>query len=227
MEHESAGSVEAADPREARLAELIASSPHNLVSRGDRELLASAHLPEARALLPHLGLVPGSRWVDLGTGGGLPGLVLAMGSPDVEWVLVDSTRKKIEAVRGFASELELGNVRSVVGRAEELGRDREHRGRFDGVVARAVAAMPVLVELARGFVRDGGVLGAVKGPGWQAELDAAAGAMKVLRWRDPQTTHIASAVRATYLVRMRAEGPPPAGYPRRVGIPRQDPLGGR
>lgn len=214
------------DPRFGQLADLIAGSPHNLVSRGERGALLDGHIPEALALLPHLPLEQGGRWLDLGTGGGLPGLALAIATPQVEWVLLDSTRKKVTAVTQFAAALGLANVTTVVARAEDAAHDPALRGAHDGVVARAVAPLPTLVELARGFVRAGGMLGAVKGPAWSVELSSAARALEELRWVGAGAVHITSAERPTWLVRMRAEGPPPRGYPRRTGVPRQDPIGG-
>lgn len=215
------------EQRLARVAELISSSPHNLVSRGERPLVASVHVPEAAALLPHLGLEPGQTWLDLGTGGGLPGLVLAILAPEVRWILLDSTRKKVEAVDSFVADLGLANVETRIARAEDCAREPELRGRLHGVVARAVAPLLIVAELARGFVRPGGLLAAVKGPAWQEEVTAATPALAQLRWSSSSAVHIASAVRPTWLVSMRAQGPPPAAYPRRVGVPRQDPLGRR
>lgn len=212
------------DPRYARLAELIAASPHNLVSRGDRQLVATAHLPEAVAVGAALEPASGSRWLDLGTGGGLPGLALAIGWPEVSWTLLDSTRKKVQAVEQFAAALDLRNVTVVAERAEAAAHHRSHRGTFDGVVARAVAPLPVLVELARGFLRPGGILAAIKGPAWEEELSAAREALRVLRLREPMAVHLTSVARTTWLVTMRADGAPQPGFPRRVGVPRQDPI---
>jgi 16S rRNA (guanine527-N7)-methyltransferase len=208
------------------LGELIAGSPHNLVSRRDRALVVDEHIPEAVAVATHLPMEPGARWLDLGTGGGLPGLVLAVLAPEVEWVLLDSTRKKIAAVREFADELGLRNVTAIAERAEVLARDAGHRGRYDGVVARAVAPLAVLCELARGFAAPGGLLVAVKGPAYDAELSGAASALRQLRWVDVHTERVTSTSRPTWVVRMRAEGAPPARYPRDVGVPRARPLGG-
>lgn len=207
-----------------RLAWLIANSPHNLVSRGERPVIAS-HIDESVAVGRVLPLVAGARWVDLGTGGGLPGLALAASHPHVEWTLLDAVGKKAAAVRAFAGELGLDNVTVVHGRAEALAREPEHRGAYDGVVSRAVAELRVLVELGRGFLSPGGVLAAVKGPRWRAELRDAAEALRVLRLETLAAQDVPNTVRATTVVMLRALGPPPTPYPRPPGIPRAKPLG--
>lgn len=174
-------------------------------------------------LLP---LAAGQRWLDLGTGGGLPGLVLALQGPGVAWTLVDSVRKKTDAVQEFVRVLGLTNVRVVRGRAETLARDPAHRGSYDGVVSRAVAPLPTLLELSRGFVREGGMVAAIKGPRVEAELAAAEPALRQLRLDDVHRHPIPSAARPTLLVTMRAVGRPPPDFPRGDGVPRSTPLGG-
>lgn len=204
------------------LATLIADSPHNLVSTSERPNVLQRHVLEAVAVADEL--TPAGRWMDLGTGGGLPGLVLAQRHPSVEWTLVDATAKKIAAVTDFADRLGLVNVTAVAARAETLGWDVEHRGAYHGVVARAVAPLPTLVELARGFLGAEGLLVAIKGPAWKDELDAAQPALALLGYGDVHTQRLAAAVRETWLVTMRVKGPPPAGYPRRDGLPKSQPL---
>lgn len=209
-----------------RLARLIAASPHNLVSSRERDVLRlrEAHFREAVALGHALPLGEGQEWVDIGTGGGIPGLVLALEYPTVTWVLMDSVEKKVRAVREFAAALGLENVSVVAGRAESLAHDREFRARFDGVVARAVAPLVVLVELARGFVRPGGMLAAVKGPAWEAEVEEARWAIRTLGWREPHSELLGPTVRPAWLVSMRAAGPARRDVPRRAGIPQRRPL---
>ena len=193
-----------------------------MVARGDRATMVQRHILECDAVASCLS--PAGRWMDLGTGGGLPGLVLAYRHPAVEWVLVDATAKKVDAVRNFAAELGLVNVTAVHARAESLGHAAGHRGAYNGVVCRAVASLPVLLELTRGFLGPGAVMAAMKGPNWKAELDRAAAAMRLLRYRDVHSEELPSPDRASWLVTMRADGPPPRGYPRRDGIPKQQPL---
>lgn len=208
-----------------RLAVRIASSPHNLVARGDRAAVRDLHVAEAIALEPLLGARDGDSWIDVGTGGGLPGLVLAVLRPGVRWTLLDATRKKTDAVRAFADELAI-SVDVVTGRAETLAHDGQFREQFDGAVSRAVAPLATLVELCRGFVRSGGVVAAVKGPRWSEEVVAAQGALKMVGLEVVHTNGFASPDRPSWLVTMRAMGPAPPPYPRREGRPSSHPLGG-
>ena len=180
------------------------------------------HIAECDALAR--ALHPDGRWLDLGTGGGLPGLVLAYRHPAVAWVLVDATTKKAEAVREFAAALGLANVTVIAGRAESLAHEPQHRGAYQGVVSRAVAQLPVLVELCRGFVPDGGLVVAMKGPAWEAEVARARGAMTQLGLELVHSRRLPLEDRDSWVVTMRANGAPPTGFPRRDGIPRQQPL---
>lgn len=209
-----------------RLAELLRDAPLNLVAASQRPTLRSTHVEECRLVGECLVLEPGATWVDLGTGGGLPGLVLAVLHPAVRWLLIDAAGKKVAAVSGFARELALANVEVRHGRAEELARDPGLRGRCDGVVCRALAVLPVAVELGRAFLRPGGTMAVVKGPGVGPELEAlrrAAGALRVFAIHRQE---VAAATRPTVLVTMRAQGSPPPGVPRPTGIPTRHPLGG-
>lgn len=214
------------DDRLDALAAAIEQSPHNLVARGERSTVRERHLAECLAVGETLAEVEGvaGNWVDLGTGGGLPGLVLALAFPESRWLLVDSVGKKIDAVRGFARLLGVTNVTAVAERAETLAHHPAHRAAYAGVVARALAPLPALVELARGFVGPDGLLAAIKGPAWEDELAAAASAVERCGWRDPQAVRVTSAPRPTWLVTLRAVGPPPDGVPRRVGVPERRPF---
>lgn len=212
------------EPLLAALAEWLRSSPHNLVSASERPR-AQVHVAEARAIAAALPAAAAEHWLDLGTGGGLPGLVCAALLPEVRWTLLDATAKKVESVRAFAAANDLDNVTVTHGRAETVARDPDLRGRLDGVVARAVGPLVVVAELARGFLRPGGTLVAVKGPRWQDEEPAFLRARAPLALGRPQAHVLASAERPTVLVSIRAAGPPPAPVPRRDGLPRAQPLG--
>lgn len=202
-----------------RLAALIAGSPHGLVSRSERGQLMGRHVPEARELGRWLGEVEG-RWMDLGTGGGLPGLVLAKEQGNARWVLVEARRKKALEVRRFAEELGI-ECEVTVGRAEDLAREEGHREAFQGVVARAVAPLGVLLELGRGFLVPSGRLVAVKGQGAWGEVDAAASALERTCMRVERIEGLG--VGETVVVEAVARGSVPAEVPRRAGVPRRRP----
>lgn len=182
-------------------------------------------MEEAVALAAALPLRDPVRWIDVGTGGGLPGLPLAIVAPATHWTLVESVRKKADAVRQVAADLGLENVTVVAERAETLARDREHRETYDGAISRALARLDVAAELSRGFVRSGGLVAAVKGPAWSEErpaLEAVADRLGLTAIHGAEVPHTP---RPTWLVTMRATGSAPERYPRRDGVPRAKPLG--
>ena len=145
----------------------------NLVSRKDIAHLETRHLAPCLAITRHLRLMRGARVLDAGTGGGLPGLPMAICYPQAHFTLLDSTRKKVDAVAAMAAELGLKNVATRVGRAEAFHRE------FDFVTGRAVKSLPVFLGWVRDNVRRGarnslpnGVL-YWKGGDFEAELAAA------------------------------------------------------
>ncbi|KAA8499996.1 Ribosomal RNA small subunit methyltransferase G [Porphyridium purpureum] len=121
--------------------------------------------------------------LDLGTGGGAPGLILAIARPQYAMTLVDSVAKKIAFCQHFAdtNRASLGNVRTLVNRAEALGRSAEHREVHDCVVCRAVGELRSLVELAAPLLRVGGWLIAQKALSRDhREIKEASNALKLL-----------------------------------------------
>lgn len=156
-----------------RLAAAIRASPHNLVSARAREELLTRHIPECAAfaeLLP-----PAGRVLDIGSGGGLPGLALAICRPGLRIELLEATRKKVDFLQETAGLLGL-EVVVHHGRAEDLA-ESPLRETFDVVTARAVAPLARLVPLAAPFLAPGGRLYAIKGARWAEEVTAAEEAM--------------------------------------------------
>jgi 16S rRNA (guanine527-N7)-methyltransferase len=153
-----------------RFARLVATSPHNLVSKSARAELMTRHVPEAVAVARLLPQGTG-RLLDVGSGGGFPGMVIAIVRRDLQVHLLDATAKKTEFLRSAAAEVGV-EVTVHTGRAEELVRT-DLGGSFDLVTARAVAPLARLLPWTIPFLRPGGVLCAVKGERWEAELQAA------------------------------------------------------
>lgn len=203
---------------------LEANARVNITRVVEPDAVARLHLLDAAAALPWLDRLAPSTAVDLGTGGGVPGVVLAVARPDVRWLLVDSVRKKADAVAGIVGALGLANVEVVADRAELLGRSR--RASFDVVAARALAPLPVLVEYALPLLRVGGSLLAWKGRLGDDELRSGARAASELGGDPPSvaTTGI-EALGDHRFVTVRKALPTPERYPRRPGEPARRPLG--
>lgn len=207
---------------------LEANGRLNLTRVVEPEAIARLHLLDALAALPILDELAPARALDLGTGGGVPGLVLALARPTVEWTLVDSVRKKADATRGFADALDLGRVEVLAERAEILGRNPAHRETYDVVAARACAPLPVLLEYALPLLRVGGTLIAWKGPIAQDELDAGGAAATLLGGGTPAVRPSGIAALGGHrFVLVRKQRATPDRYPRRPGDPARRPLGTR
>lgn len=204
---------------------LEANARLNLTRVVEPDAVARLHLLDSLAALPLLDSCAPRHALDLGSGGGVPGIVLALARPDVRWTLVDSVRKKADAMRSFVEALGLANVEVVAERAEILGREQALRDSFDLVTARACAALPVLVEYVLPLLRVGGRLVAWKGPISSAELLAGDAASTLLGGGRPEVRQAGLAAlgdhRFVVVSKMRAT--PPA-YPRRPGEAKRSPL---
>lgn len=200
-----------------RLTALIAAWP-GLVSDSSPELVR-----DCLVLLDHLG---GARTlIDVGSGGGLPGLVLKLARPELEVTLLEANHRKTAFLEAAGAQLGL-RVRVLAARAEEAAHRPELRESFDVATARALAPMPVLVELCLPFVRVGGRLLAMKA-GAEAEVEAALPALERLGGRLLAIEAAPSAARERgQVVVVEKVAPSPAGFPRRPGVPGKRPLGG-
>ena len=127
----------------------------NLVSRKDQGNFWRRHILVSLIFLFKIEFPVGARLLDLGTGGGLPGIPLAILREDLRITLLDSIRKKTLAVEEMVSTLSLTNVEVICGRAEEVGRGEQHNSKFDAVIARAVAELDDLIDWAYLFLVKG------------------------------------------------------------------------
>ena len=206
---------------------LTANARLNLTRVVEPEAVARLHLLDSVAALPLVDAANPVRALDIGTGGGVPGLVLAVARPDVAWTLVDSVRKKADAVAEMIGEMGLANAVTRAERAEALGRGPE-REAFDLVIARACAALPVLAEYALPLLRVGGTLLAWKGPLAAPEANSGAAAAAELGGGQPTVVPAGiSALGDHRFVVVRKERPTPERFPRRSGEPARRPLGCR
>jgi 16S rRNA (guanine527-N7)-methyltransferase len=143
------------------------NSKVNLISRKDEENVLSRHILHSLALaMPEtmdVTFEPSTSVLDIGTGGGMPGIPLAIVHPDIEFRLVDSIQKKINAVSDMITRLGLTSAQAIAGRVEEMRKAKKLQPNFDVVVSRAVAPLDELVGWSKMLVKPGAFLYSLKG----------------------------------------------------------------
>ena len=203
------------DSKLTELARLISGWP-GLVSAPPEDLIE-----DCLVLLDHLG---GARAVvDVGSGGGLPGLPLKIARPDLQVTLLEADQAKAAFLVHAAALLGLSGIDVVGRRAEEAGHDPRLREAFDVAVARALAPLPVLVELCLPFVRVGGRLLAQKTAA--EDVAPALRAIGLMGGGAPEVMLAGTRSRSSgTIVVVQKISPTPEAYPRRPGLPARKPL---
>lgn len=198
---------------------LQANQTMNLTGITDRSAAEIGHIADALTLLAWIGK-DYRTLVDVGSGGGVPGLPLAIALPGVAVTLIESTQKKARFLQQAAGELKLENVTVLAKRAEEVGHSYQ-RESFDVATVRGVSQLDWLAEWCLPLVRVGGVMLAMKGKKAAEEVPAA---RKAIITCGGQTAEVHPAGLPGFddrvIVQMRKQAPTPARYPR---LPTQSP----
>jgi len=215
----------AAEPWLDVLLELLAD-PRAPISRSTVERAREVHIADSLSGLELAPIASARRLADLGSGAGLPGLVLAASLPEARVDLIESSGRKCEFLRGAIERMGLENATVVCERSEDWARGGG-REAYDAVAARAVGSLRVVAELASPLLANGGVLAAWKGgrsAEEEEELARTAGglAMESVEVR-PVRPYPGSRGRHIHL--LRKNGPTPNGLPRRPGMAAKRPFG--
>lgn len=201
---------------------LDANTRFNLTAITDPAQAWTRHILDSLTLLPLLEAADAKRVIDVGAGGGLPGLPLAMTLPNVEFTLLEATGKKARFLREAVAALGMTNVVVVNDRAEVVGQDHQrHREQYDAVLARAVGRLPVLLELTVPLARVGGLVLAIKGEKAGEEIVEAKAALHLLHAAVSETLQTPTGT-IVVIEKLRAT---PRSYPRGPGEPKRLPLG--
>jgi 16S rRNA (guanine527-N7)-methyltransferase len=217
------GLPEGATDRLAALLALVAAEPASITTVRDPAEGADAHVADSLVALDLPVVRAARRVADLGSGGGFPGLVLAIARPAAHVALVESVGRKCAFLTGAVSELGLGNVEVVHGRAEAWP---EGIGAHDLVVVRALAPLAVLVEYAAPLLEVGGALVAWKGRPDPAEEADGAAAAQAVGMSAPEAIPVQPfrQARERHLYLTSKVSPTPARFPRRPGMARKRPI---
>jgi 16S rRNA (guanine527-N7)-methyltransferase len=167
------------------------------------------------------------RAIDVGSGAGFPGLALAIAFPAWRVTVLEATGKKVKFLEHVVSALRLRNARTVAGRAEVLAHDKEERGRYDLVLARALAPLPTLLEYCQPFARAGGLTIAQKKGEIMEELAQGRAAAALLggNVEAPVPVSAPGLDDGRVLIVVRQERLSLPLYPRAAGAPTRHPLG--
>ncbi|MDP2400387.1 MAG: 16S rRNA (guanine(527)-N(7))-methyltransferase RsmG [Actinomycetota bacterium] len=205
---------------------LTRTREHNLTSILDVEDAVRHHVVDSLVAVNHMKLPKDADILDLGTGAGYPGMVIAILRPDIRVTLLDSTKKKVDFLTECVDELGISEqTRAVAARAEEFARSEPESQSM--VVARAVAPLPSLVELAAPLLRAGGRLVALKGRVDESEVEWAdrAAAECGLSRSDLLRYELKSGGEGRSLVHYLKSGQNQRELPRRIGLAQKRPLG--
>ncbi len=176
-------------------------------------------------ILNYLDFSPGLKVVDLGSGGGLPGVPLKICNPSIELFLMDSHRMKAAFLGEIIEKLSLEKTYVLCGRAEEYGQESGHREQYDLVVSKAVAEMAALVELSLPLLKVGGRAIFYKGPKGKSEASEAEKALRVCGGViDREWSYELKDGETRLLYEIRKDYRTPLKYPRRPGVPSRRPV---
>lgn len=199
----------------------------NLTAITDPEGITVRHFLDSLSVAQYVPMASGARLIDVGTGGGFPGLPLKILRPDLHVTLMEATGKKLTFLQQVCEETGIRDgIEFLHARAEDAGHMPGQRASYDIVIARAVARLPVLLEYLLPLAKVGGVAVAMKGTTAHDEADAARRAMNKLGGQLDGIDEIAlpGVAEPHFLVRVKKAAPSPAAYPRKPGTPSNNPL---
>ena len=201
----------------------------NLTAITEKEEVIRKHFVDSALLAksPLFSPEPGTEVLDVGTGAGFPGMVLAILFPDCSFTLLDSLKKRINFLQILMEKLELNNVQLFHGRAEDFGRDANFRNRFDFVVSRAVAELPLLLEYGIPFVKENGYFVSYKGNNYNKEIKLSENAFRQLTCQlETVETYslFGKETEKRVFLFIKNKEKTSSKYPRKAGKPKKNPL---
>lgn len=198
----------------------------NLTAITEESEVYLKHFYDSLTLLKVHSFATTNQLIDIGTGAGFPGIPLKILFPDLEVVLLDSLRKRVDFLQTVVEQLALSKIKVIHGRAEDWARKEAYREQFDVAVARAVARLAPLAEYCLPFVRVGGRFIAMKGSRVVEEVDEATYALQVLGRAKLSLTPLTLPEQkgTRHLLVIEKHQHSPRKYPRKAGLPTKQPL---
>ena len=193
----------------------------NLTAITDPEDFIIKHYVDSLSVIGLEEVKKANEVIDVGTGGGFPGIPLAITFPDKKFTLLDSLDKRLKIIKEISNGIGINNIETVHARAEDAGQLEEHREKYDLCVSRAVANLTVLSEYCLPFVKPGGYFIPYKSNDIEAEVNEAKQAINLLGGK---LVSIEKSVTNQSLLIISKTKETPRKYPRKPGDPKRKPL---
>ena len=200
---------------------------YNLTNITEEKEIIKKHFLDSLAPLTEVDMSYFEKIIDIGTGPGFPGMVWKIFFPEKEFVLIDSTLKKVNFLKKLSVELKIYDELKIMhGRAEDFGHQDKYREKFDLVLSRAVAPLNILSEYTLPFASEGSFLFYYKGPNYKKEIKNSEKAFKILggKLEESLKLNIPTLEADRYLIVYKKVKNTPDKYPRKAGIPKKRPL---
>lgn len=196
----------------------------NLTAITEKEEIELKHFYDSLTISKYI--KSGSSLIDVGTGAGFPGIPLKIKDESIKLTLLDSLNKRLIFLEEVEKELELKNVVNIHGRAEDYGKDKKYREKYDYATSRAVARLSVLVEYLLPFVKVGGYCICMKGPNIEDEIKDAEKAIKVLGGEIEKIDNfkLENDDNERNVIIIKKVKNTSKQYPRKAGIPTKEPI---
>ncbi len=198
----------------------------NLTSITEPDEVIIKHFVDSILISRVIDLRSGVSLIDVGTGAGFPGIPIKIMNPGCDVVLLDSLNKRIKFLEETISKLGLENIRCIHGRAEDVSREKNMRGRFDLSVSRAVANLSTLSEYCIPFLKKGGKFISYKSDKSEDEINDSKNAIKLLGSKIVKVEDVAlphTDITRRFVI-IENEEPVNMKYPRKAGVPEKSPL---
>lgn len=198
----------------------------NLTAITEDEQIIKKHFIDCIKIFKFSPLKEAKSIIDVGTGAGFPGIPIKIVKPDVNMILLDSLNKRINFLNEVVNKINLKDITTIHGRAEDFSRKSEYREKCDASVSRAVANLAVLSELCIPYVRVGGYFVAMKGPSVEDEIKEGKNAVSILggKIEDVINIEIEGSDLNHNLVIIKKVKETPKTYPRKAGTAAKNPL---
>ena len=194
----------------------------NLTAITEEEEVITKHFADSLSIINYI--PDNSKVIDVGTGAGFPGVPLKIANESLQITLLDSLNKRLLFLDEVIKELDLNDIKTIHGRAEEIAHNKDYREQYDIAVCRAVAKLNVLAEYMLPYLKVGGTFICMKGPNINEEIESSMKAIKLLGGRIEKIESFELEENQRNIIIIKKEKNSPKNFPRKAGTPSKSPI---